>query len=373
LRYAGLAVRVSSGDRRDLDWLAEFLGPSFRILKGGAFDYRVDLQHDTATWERVKNQGAHPRRKRIDCFFLDTKIVRHPLWQSGGDESVVFDGEFGVFYIVNRSDAAVTILGANDRWLSRLALMRVVRELAMIHSHQGDSMVLHGAGFQQDRHGVIIAGHKHSGKTSLLIHALGANGTRFVANDRALVSLDPKGARLRGMPTIVTLRPSGLAMFPVLDSRLRSRNYYPVLSLSEARRGMLGRTQLWRNGKFNLSPAQLCDLLRVEPVAHGVLTAILFPRITGAPGTMRLRRLSREWASARLRGNQFRGRSSRKFGGLFARLGESIHPTKSVIAAFSRRLASLVPCYVCELGCDVYNGEFRVETCITGGRQPNAS
>jgi hypothetical protein len=353
-RYNGLTVQVLSRDGTDLDWLAEFLSPSFRILQRGSLDYRVTLEIDPRLWEKVRSWGPHPRRKRVDSFFLDTKIVRHPIWKTPGDETVIFDEEFGVFYAIDRSKATVTILGTHEGWLRRLALMRVVRELAMIHSWRGDGAVLHGAGFSLGGRYIVVAGRKHSGKTSVLIHALLEKGARYLANDRCLVNLDSKDARMRGMPTIVTLRPSSLAMFPALDARLRSRNDFPALSLREARRGVLGPIRAWRDGKFTLSPAQLCDLLGVGSEAQGVLSAILFPSITGRPGSMKLQKLSRDRASAKLRANLFRARPALKFGGVFAELAMSKHPTAHTIKRFSQRLASRVPCYVCRLGRDAY-------------------
>ena len=360
-RYDRLSLRVSSTRARDLSWLAEFLSPSFRVLERGASDYRVGLRSDSTLWEMVKSWGPHPKGKLVDCFFLDTRITRHPVWKSPGDETIVFDEEFGVFYIVNRPDAAVTILCSRDTRLPRLALMRVVRELAMIHSQERDRMILHGASFLLGRNCFVIAGQKRSGKTSMLVHGLRGGGARYIANDRVLVSLEVKGARVCGMPSIVTLRPSSLAMFPTIRTRLRSRNYYPVLSLSEARRGLLGRIKPWRNGKFNLSPAQFCDLLRVDAAGQAGVTAILFPRITDAHGTMRLRPLTVDQASVRLRGSLFRTRSSHKFGGLFGDVGGLSNPTRRAVVRFSKRLASRVPCYLCELGRDAYDDEFQVE------------
>lgn len=354
-RYGEMCVGVSCGRARDLRWLAEFLCPSFQVLDRGTADYQVSLRSNEKAWEIVQSWGPHPRGRLVDCFYLDTRITRHPIWRSPGDETIVHDEEFGVSYIVSHDDATITILALEDTRLPRLALMRVVRELAMIHSQEHDRMILHGASFLLGRRCFVIAGQKRAGKTSMLIHGLRQTGARYVANDRALVSLEASGARVRGMPSIVTLRPSCLAMFRKVRERLRSCSYYPVLSLSEARRGLQGRIKPWRNGKYNLSPVQFCDLMRVDMVGEARATAILFPRITKARGTMRLRRLSVDQASVRLRGSLFRARSPRKFGGIFAELGGQGNPRRAAVIRFSRQLASQVPCYICELGRDAYS------------------
>lgn len=353
-RYDGLSIGVSCDNAKDLEWLEEFLSPSFRVLKRGSHDYSVGLRRDRELWDTVRSWGPHPHGKSLDCYYLDTKTARHPVWRGPDDVEIVSDDEFDVFYIVDSSEAKITILSAKDRWMARLSIMRVVRELAMIHSQREDRMIVHGSGFMMGRRGFVIAGHKRSGKTSLLIHSLRGSGARYVANDRTLVKLDQDGARLYGMPSIVTLRPSSLKMFPRLNRQLRSRNYYPALSLSEARRGIMGRIKPWRNGKLNISPAQLCALLRVEPAAPGTLSAILFPEITGKRGAIRFRELSRETAAARLRGSLFRYRSPVKFGGLFAELSGAKNPSRRVVEQFTRRLAATVPCFVCELGLDAY-------------------
>ena len=133
--YNGLTIRVSSDDASHLNRLEEFLFPQFQIGEGFSHDCKVVLTADTQQYEDVLEKGPQPDGKQIDCFALESSVVRLPLWASESDGPIIFDKRFEVFYAVNQGNAEIRLLTAESGKGARTPLMRVVRELAMNHSH----------------------------------------------------------------------------------------------------------------------------------------------------------------------------------------------------------------------------------------------
>ena len=233
LHYNGLIVQVCSSDCSDLNWLREFLCPFFELVGEGHYDCRVALIADDQRFEETLERGPGPDGAEIDCFALDSACVRLPLWNGSGEQALIFDEECQVFYLTGADKTQIEILTRTGNRSARIALMRVVRELAMIHSHMRGGLFIHGAAFSVDGRCVIVAGPKQAGKTTLLMHAMHHRSSKFVANDRVRVVFDERGAVARGMPTIVSIRQDSLEMFPDLCSRLPSCLYNHAFSLSE--------------------------------------------------------------------------------------------------------------------------------------------
>jgi len=82
--------------------------------------------------------------------------------------------------------------------------------------------------------GVILAGPKKSGKTTLLMHLLSGGGADYVANDRVAVAWRDGVPVLRGMPTIITLR-EATASVPHQRQHVVKRGFHAWLTIDEAR------------------------------------------------------------------------------------------------------------------------------------------
>ena len=176
--YNGLTVRVSSTDSSHLTWLEEFLSPHFEVGDDFAYDCKVALTADSIRYENVLRKGAKPDGLQIGCFALDSNVVRLPLWVSSSDEQIIFDEKCGVFYVISGNRPDFSILTYNDNKRARTPLMRVVREFAMNHSHRTGCLVIHGSAFVVGGRGVVIAGPKRAGRTTLLIPVLRQAGAR---------------------------------------------------------------------------------------------------------------------------------------------------------------------------------------------------
>lgn len=353
LVFPTVRIAAVSGDATNHRWIAEFFSPIARIVTRGRADVEVALELDDESWSALEARGRHPSGRMDVCFYLDTRIVSRPRWRGPRHTRVVRDDEFDVFYVIDRRVPRVTVVGRRRDRLARLAWMRVIREMMMARSIDADRLIAHGAAFAVGERGVLIAGAKRAGKSTVLIHALGMRGARYVANDRAVLHANGRSVNIQSMPTIASLRTSSIARFPEIEARLRSRGYFPALTLGEARRRPMGDASPWRQ-RFTLTPKQLCRLLDVEALPVLPLGVIVFPRLTGRRGVAHVHRLSPSRAAGALRANLFRARARRKTGGVFAALVSRRPVSRATTVRLSERIGASVPAYDVHLGRDGY-------------------
>ncbi len=166
--------------------------------------------------------------------------------------------------------------------------MRAIRELLIVALRVRGALLIHGAAVAIGERVVILAGPRQTGKTTLLLHLLQALQGRLVSNDRVFVWPQMNEFVTLGVPTIVSLRPGTLEMLPAVADRLaRSGFAWPLARAEVHPDAAPGRTAI--------SPAQLCDLVEVEPSPGGPVAAIVFP--TPAPhDLLHLERLTGEAA-----------------------------------------------------------------------------
>ena len=288
LAYGPLVIAARCADPAPLAWLSEFLGASFDVASPSAPpDHVLTLGFGPLP----ADPGGFP--DETECFSLDGSFVRHPA-RRGPDGSLEFRDEgAGIRYSVRGRDVAV--LAPADGPAARLAILRVVRELATADALRRGHLHLHASAVAVGERLVAFAGPRGSGKTTLLLHALLCGGTRYVANDRVFVDLrgDPPAAR--GMPTIVSLREETIARFPDFARRLHASACARDRTLAEAE---ARRTPDWRP---HLTPAQLLALARAQPLGAGALHAAVFPAFATDIGRFDLRPLEADEAAERLR------------------------------------------------------------------------
>ena len=277
--YQGLAISVEASESAALAWLEEFLVPAFSVAGAIAPACHVALMDDERAYQDAQRRTARAESEPIACFALDSGSTCLPSWRWSADERVIFDGDSQVFYLVNRDSSRIRVL-ADRPWPSRrIALMRVVRELATAHVWGGESLIVHGAAVAVGGRGLLIAGPKGAGKTSTLLHLLlHQPGTWFVSNDRVVVDFE-SAAVLHGMPTVASIREHTLGLFPGLEARLRERNYDARLALSELTPGLAGSVRV-AEGRVGLAPAQLCAVVGAQMLGAAPARALLLPRVS---------------------------------------------------------------------------------------------
>jgi hypothetical protein len=272
-----------------VDWLAEFLSPWFSV--GAEAAYTATVTFRTTPGAHKEAAGAwtrHANQAEVDCFVLDSRVVRHPAWRDLDGGWTIVDHELDAVYRVAPDAARVEVMAGSGVPAARVALMRVVRELATAEALRNGALLLHAAALVRDGQGILLVGPKRAGKTTLLLRALAVPGTAFIANDRVVVD-GTRDAVARGMPSIVSVRPEVLAPMPSVAARLRALGYHHSLTMAEARHAGSGQPS---GGGADLSPAQLCDLLGVRATSAAPVRAVVFLFASPGLGQLSLERLS---------------------------------------------------------------------------------
>ena len=352
-QYLDLTVSVESEDARPLAWLDHFMFPWFAPdgQKADGPDQRglsVEL-----TLDEGAVASAHTITGEVAaCFLLDTRVVSHPVVRRDGDTQTIADTELGVTYEVDLWGRIVIVAPADSPG-ARIALMRVVRELAMLDAAARGRPVIHGAVVALGASAVAICGAKGSGKTSMLINALSTPGARYVSNDRAIVNVQGGAVTARGLPTIVALKPGTLELFPNIVPLIREAPNRHWLTPDESR-DLVGRP--WRDPEkpIDLAPADFCSLIGVEPLAQATLAAVVFPHVDPTFRGVELTRLDRAAALERLRDSTVGARLADRRADAFAvgDLSASRDDTHRADDG-AARLAEL-PCFDIRLGRDAF-------------------
>jgi hypothetical protein len=361
LEYAGIAIGIASDHAEHVDWLKEFLEPSF-VSGGdisperGSLECEVRLRLDDAAFARQLAGG--PSGEEAVCFEMDTRVVRLPVWRSKRPGRVVVRDQSGrVFYGVDPARRIVDVLGpasveAGDVLAVRIGLMRVVREIAMHAAVARSGFFLHAAGFALEGGAVVVAGPKRAGKSTLLLYALSAAPGALLSNDRLLLSPRADRFLVTGMPTITTLRPGTLEFFPTILESLLSSGFHTGVTVAEARelsgdqRGKVGPAP---DGRYGISNRQLCEIIPCEAQTHAPARAILFPRVTPGTEVLTLVQATADEAVHELRQSLF-GRQADRPGDPLFRLSLPPGGHYPDVAEACLALASNVQCYFCDTG-----------------------
>jgi len=250
-------------------------------------------------------------------------------------------------------EGAVVLAGSGRR--VRSALMRPMREWAMDAARQRGGLLLHAAACALAGRAVVIAGAKEAGKTSLLTYLLTAGGAGFITNDRVLVAPARGAPRVRGIPTVVSVRSGMLALFPWLRQRIEQGCFRLHATLAECAEGARP-ARSWADGRLGLTTAQFCAACDCGALMSAPAGLLLFPRRTGRPGGLRLEPLTALETLRRLDACRF-GASAIGAVADDARteLFQAPGPVVAVVppAAAARALA-ILPAYDCLLGTDAF-------------------
>jgi hypothetical protein len=351
LRFEDVVLRARSDARSDILWLVEFLTPQFARVRTARADWTITLRTAARAYATVVRRFERlPTPKRLVSFALDTRTLSVPSFAAGPGRLTLLDEHYGVIYGIDLERRTVDILESGvNRGKARIAFMRVLRELATNAAAARGGLLVHGGAFLLDGRAVIIAGPKNSGKTTSLLHAISRRGGRYVSNDRILV-LDGEGRlRCRGIPTIVTIRSDGLGAAPRLAARLPRSGYVSYLTRREAAaRRRHGPTVPDRQGRYSISPSQLCELLGAVTVAGGELSAMVFPAVTRRAGGASLRRLHGGPARRRIESGLFRAGLPPVRRPAFGVARRATGTDRALVS----KLATRVPCFRLDLGRD---------------------
>lgn len=351
-RYGDLVCRVSVSDPADLVWLEEFLVPAFEPVESGRGDCAVTLTVDPERYAETLAAGGAGGRT-LGCFALDRGLIHLPVWGASPFHPVVRDPLLRVFYLLDAAHRDVRLLSLPANRAARTALMRVVREFAMTHAWKTGGLVLHAGSLAVGEQAVIIAGPRNAGKTSLLTYLLGHGAPRFIANDRSVILATASWPSVRGMPTIVNLRPSMLDLFPELGAVVRNRGYHHSLTVAETLDG--GQARPWAPGEAaGLTPLQYCHAAGADACARAVARALVFPRVAGEVEGIRVTPLAPDVAASRLAGALVAGGEPEQMSAVFDAAPDRPLPGRADVQRACRALAAAVRSLECVLGVDAY-------------------
>lgn len=298
--YDDLVVKVTSVHEKYLTWLREFLSPAFRIDKDPEFSCQITVTVDRGRFEAALGKGPHHTSQNVPCFTFDNHVANYPLWHSIDGETWVRDSELDTLYIVKPGQRHIEILSRKPALPVRIALLRVIRELITHNIPIGTAYLLHAAAFSVNDKGILISGAKKAGKTSLLIHAMRHAATKFISNDRVVLSTEEDtAATIKAMPTVIAIRPQTIDLFPEFPFSA-ARHWRARMTLKYAKALSSTDNPSSAPGKLDLTPAQFCDLLGRTAVSSARLERIIFPRVDPDINGMSIEPLEPVMAAARL-------------------------------------------------------------------------
>lgn len=346
--FGGHAFRVE-GAEEPLRWLRNFVEPQFAVRDIADPHETIRFVIDAREHAVLAARGPHPAGLTKACFTLDSGIVTGRVWDAGDGAEVVFEEARDVFYRRRREEAGVIeIIAGRDTAQARVALMRGLREYAMLYASRAGWLVVHAAAVCIGDDALVIAGPKRAGKTTLLLHALCNERGAYVSNDRVAVHAGPSGPMVYGIPTIVSIRLDSTAWFAGLRRKLNGVRFDASAPPAGGDRPRESPpTTAW-----SLSPWQLCDIVDAKSTAAARVAGFLFPQIDTSTADVTLVELGSEAACRTLQDAVFR---SCPDDGMF-RI-QSNHPPADVdnaAIAHVSRLTSAVPSFACRLGTAAY-------------------
>jgi hypothetical protein len=312
----------------DLRWLEAFLAPAFN-LEGNASDpiARVRLV-DTPAASAPARTGAG----RV-AFVLDRRPVR--LSESAAADALIYaDPGLQVTYSVRDRGRDVVVHRGPHEDLTRIALMRVVRECAHNALVEEGGVVIHAAAFAGARGAVLVTAPKGVGKTTLLAWLLSHAGVSYLANDR--VGIIPNQLEALAIPTIVAVRSGTRRLLPAFGERLRGLGRFTMLEPSS------GDPPDRTVDSWYFAPRQFAGALSCDLSARAPLAAIVSLRPEAPPGRLRHTALG---DAADLLVEALLGAQPGVFVSEVFRPAAAVPEVVGRLRAACRRLACSVPCF----------------------------
>ncbi len=361
LKYETLTIDVGTDEGAPLAWLIEFLAPAFQAVPPdpSAADHLVLFETTPARHAKLQGALASASLETLDGFTYDGCFSRHPGWVADDGRIWVQDERHDTFHGVDDGARSVFVVAGRRAPYARVALMRVVRELATIALHRSERLPLHGAAFVHDGRAVLLCGPKRSGKTSLLIHALRCGGA-FISNDRLFASTEAPVAA-HSMPTIVMLRDDTLNRFDPLKQAYESARFDRSRTIAECAPGVTRppprATQAF--ARPGISPAQFCRLLGVSMQPAAPVGMILFPRVDASVDGIRIEPLPADLAQQAMQKSLLKPSHPTRYSQVFAPGSGGEEVPAETETKRCRRLLDQVPAHACRLGPNAFQIDIR--------------
>jgi hypothetical protein len=282
-------------------------------------------------------------------FALDSEVVRLPSWPSARG-TVVADAKFEALYVLG--DGRVDVVAHPGSRRVRAGAMRVVREIATARAlGEIDCLQLHAAAVERDGRALLLAGPKATGKTTLLAYLATTERVRILANDRVLLRGSADALEVRGVPTVVSVRPDTAALVPRLADSVPAVDSPAHLTLAETEAALAAHGAVPAGRRLRLAPSALARLLGAPLVAAARVVAIALPVLDPGREGLDIERLPVAEAERRLGGARFGVHSGKAGPTVFERLTGTRRPA-AVDATLLAGLAAAVPCLAVRVGTE---------------------
>ncbi|MCC7010260.1 MAG: hypothetical protein IT184_15745 [Acidobacteria bacterium] len=266
--HNGLTIGIEA-DADEHTWLEEFLTPAFAVadVPMQAVDVRVGLDPIAPPTAGDRDSDT------CVAFAQDSSPLELPVRRTSRGLAV-HDATDGIVYAVEDDGRSTRVGVYGDRLQARAHVLRVVREYAHNHSIARGAVVLHAAAIVTRGRAVLIAGPKHSGKTTTMLRLLEQTGVGFLSNDRVVVRHGTPPAAL-AVPTVVAIRSGSRELLPSIAARLAHCG--DLLQHREARLAAGPRPPRTWQDAWHISPPQLCAALPCASEACAPVGAVVFP------------------------------------------------------------------------------------------------
>lgn len=330
-----IRIQIYCEDPETLVWLAEFLGPSL-CVPGDAPRIRIRYVDNAPPSEFVSGD-------KIQAFTLHGRFTEHSLKVVDGEHRFRDD----VWDVAYRVGTEIEVVVSEGERNGRLALMRVVRELARSARLAYRHLPLHASAFCHRGEAIVVCGARHSGKSTTLVQAL-AEGALYLSNDRIFVT---ETLEAGGEPNIIGLRQGTLELFPDLKSRFALARYDRALTIAECHdMDRVDPVAFPGTDLPSLSPAQLCALLGSEMGSIARVGLILFPQVDSQISGIQTHRLEPSRVATLLESNLMAGSSPIQGSEVFKLGVERSSLDDATVSARCRQLAVQVPAFALTLG-----------------------
>jgi hypothetical protein len=348
LRGGGVPIAFETADRAVLDYVVEYFDPWFEVLGTKQAEWQavwtVRLEADGAAYAALAG-AAPPAPEFQPCFAHDQRVLSLPAWSCAG-ETVVRDADRACFLRLRRGRVEIVGLPESRRW--RFTLLWVFQELAAMRLRR-EHLDLHAASVAADGRGIVIAGAKGAGKTTLSFYLMQGGGNAMIANDRTFVG-GPPNCVVRGMPTAVKILAPTLARHPQLCEGLPPVARPYLYSEAELLSALPSKEPVGSVDTI-LTPGQVAARLGANRWCDARLRVVLFPEICAEVATWSFERLATDDTTAALEGNLYGAIHATRPETLFEALGDGHSPMPDGLAS---RVAVDVPAFRLRLGPDAY-------------------
>ena len=300
--YENLGISVEVEEPSDLVWLTENLSPAFEVNSAAATFFSIQCRCNRQLFDSLHRQSQRQKLRAINLFSMDGQAASYPAWEAVDGSLRLLDSELACIYIIDLTSRSILISVSEPRHSVRIAMLRLIREIASQKVLENDALHQHAAAASVEGAGILVCGPRRAGKTTLLSHLL-ERGANYIANDRSVISQRARqGPILSGMPTIVSVRANTITLIDGLGCA-RQQGWLARETVEETVADRVTTYAQPDDANLSLSPAQYCRLMERPQIKSAPLKYLLFPKVDTTTSGILVSKLNTEEVMERVTAN----------------------------------------------------------------------